>query len=85
MRPLDERMVFYEQLGKILDQTSVKGEVFLFGDWNARVGERRPGEEQILGNHNFGREAQHRVEVPNRDLLTELCIERNYVIANSLL
>ena len=83
--PLDVRMQFYDDLEKSIRNTSANGPRFIFGDFNARIGKRRPNEEGILGEHCFGREAVHRVEVPNRDLLLEFCISNSYIIGNTFL
>ena len=37
-----------------------------------------------IGEHSFGREAQHKVDVPNRDLLLEFCSSRSLMVANSV-
>jgi hypothetical protein len=70
-------------LGQVCDKTSVNGSKYLYGDFNARLGPRRPGEEEIIGEFSFGREAVHRVDVPNRHLLLEFCTDRGYCIANT--
>ncbi len=54
------------------------------GDFNARLGQRKEGEEAILGTHCFGKEAVHAVESPNRDLFMEFCVDRELVVANTL-
>ena len=82
-RPLDERLAFYDTLETHLDKSKVSGEQYIIGDMNARLGRRRPGEEDHVGDYTFGREAQQSVEVPNRDLLMELCVSRRYAIANT--
>ena len=46
---------------------------------------KRPGEDEVLGDFGFGREAQHPVEFPNRSLLMEICIARKYVVAHTFL
>ena len=84
LRPYDERHHFYLELGRLLDETSVNGPKYCVGDFNARLGQRRPGEEDLLGPYCFGREAVHCVEAPNRDLFIEFCTDRGYVVANSL-
>ena len=83
LKPLNERFNFYCDLGLVLKRCSVNGEKLLFGDFNARLGRRGPGEDDILGPHGFGREAMHRVEVPNRDLLIEFCTDYEYTVANT--
>ena len=61
----------------------MKGSRFILGDFNARLGIKQPGEESVLGDFGFGRQAQHSVEVPNRDLLLEYCTSVGYVVANT--
>ena len=83
LKPLDERFQFYCDLGSTLDRCSVSGQKYSCGALNARLGKRRPGEEDILGPYCFGREAMHRVEVPNRDLLMEFCMDYECIVANT--
>ena len=47
LRPYDERYHFYQELGHLCDKCSVNGSLFLLGDFNARIGQRRPGEDDI--------------------------------------
>jgi hypothetical protein len=83
LRPFDEKHVFYIQLGQVLDQTSVNGSKYLMGDFNARVGHCRAGEELEFGPCGFGREATHQVEAPNRDLLFD-CTSFGYLVGSML-
>ena len=82
LRPLTERIGFHTSLEHVLE-TNRNRATYGFGDFNARMGHRRPGEEDILGEYCFGREAQHAVELPNRDLVIELCTNFTYIIANT--
>ena len=84
LKPHDERFDFYLELGKLLKECSVNGRRFLFGDFNARIGRRRAGEENICGEYGFAREAMHEIESPNRDLLVEFCSDFEYVVANTI-
>ena len=84
LKDLADRFDFYESLENHLQRISVNGKRIIFGDFNARLGPRRRGEEHILGPHTFRLEARHRVEVPNRDLLLEFCESRSLVVANTL-
>ena len=68
LKDITEKYVFYDGLNKLLAQTSTNGPRIIYGDFNARLGARRHGEEHVLGEYGFGREAQHKVEMPNRDL-----------------
>ena len=83
LRPPDEKWKFYEELGVAISKTSVNGPKFLFGDFNARIGQPRPGEQSVIGPHCFGVEAQHRVEMPNRDFLLEFCTAHDLAVANT--
>jgi hypothetical protein len=85
LRPCGERQLFYTDLGCLLDGCSVNGPVYLFGDFNSKLGARRPGEEDILGQFCYGREAAHKVEVSNRDLLIEFCTDRGYMVVNTFI
>jgi hypothetical protein len=57
----------------------------ILGDFNARLGHGRLGEQDTIGPCTFGREAVHQVEVPNRDLLLEFCIEAELVIMSTFI
>ena len=85
MKDLAERFSFYETLDICYDKISVNGAKLIVGDFNARLGMQRPGEEAVLGPYSFGREARHAVEVPNRDLLLEFCISRGLIVGNTFL
>ena len=63
----EEKNRFYAALNRLLRKVKARTLLVLFGDFNARLGQRRQGEEQVLGEHCFGREAVHRVDVPNCD------------------
>jgi hypothetical protein len=83
LKDVSEKHAFYDDLSKLLRKTSTNGPRLIYGDWNARLGLQKAGEGHILGDFGFGREAQHRVEVPNRDLLMEFCTVHGYVVAQS--
>jgi len=83
LKDVSEKYAFYDDLGKLLKATSTNGPRLIYGDFNARLGPRRVGEQNVLGEFSFGREAQHRVEVPNRELLMEFCIGNGYAVAQT--
>ena len=83
LRPQCEKLDFYDKLGNVLCRTSTNGPKFLFGDFNARIGQPRPGEQHILGAYGFGTEAQYQVEMPNRDFLMEFCCSHSLTVANT--
>ena len=82
LKPYDERHDFYVNLGRLWEDTSVNGHKYLFGDFNARIGFRKPGEHEVFGPFGFGGEAVHQVDVPNRDLLFEFCTGLEYSVGN---
>ena len=68
--------LFYEDLQDLLDLTPKKDDLFIIGDWNAKVGSQEtPG---VTGKFGLGirNEAEQR--------LTEFCQENSLVIANTL-
>ena len=83
LKELDERCDFYEQLSHCYSTTSANGPKIILGDMNAKIGQRRRGEEDVLGDFCFGVEASHRVEVPNRDFLMEFCWGHGLIVANT--
>ena len=83
LRPLPERAQFYSDLGTLYDKCSVDGPKVIFGDYNARLGQCKPGEEGTIGPFGFGAEARHSVDMPNRDLLLEFCFGFDLTIANT--
>ena len=74
---------FYDELNKHWQRLRGQGGRCIFGDMNARLGEARPGEEDVLGEFCFGREAIFKVDLPNRDLLMEFCYSNTLVVANT--
>ena len=82
-KPPEEKFKFYEDLGDVFNKCSVNGQRLILGDLNARLGQRRPGEEEVIGGHTWGREAQKKVEPPNRDLLMQFCFESGLAVANT--
>ena len=85
LKPTPEKVEFYDALGDCSRKVSVNGGRIYFGDMNARIGQRYPGEEAYLGDFCFGREAVHKVDVSNRDLLVEFCTSQGLMVANTLL
>ena len=67
---------FYKDLQDLLELTPIKDVLFIIGDWNAKVGSQdRPG---ITGKFGFG------VQNEAGQRLTEFCLEKALVIANTL-
>ena len=57
MKEISEKIVFYDGLNILLKRTSTNGPRLIYGDFNARLGHKRQGEDSILGEHGFGRES----------------------------
>ena len=83
LKPYDERRSFYSELITVLGKCRVNGPRYVLGDLNARIGQQRTGEKDIFGPYSFGKEASHKVESPNRELLLEFCADFKYVAANT--
>ena len=84
-RPFDERQRFFTQLDQAYQRTSVNGMRLVFGDLNARLHIRLPGEEDLIGDfvYETGRAATERNS--NRELLVELCTSHSLAIVNTFL
>ena len=83
LKPLAERADFYFQLESTFRKCSANLGVYIFGDFNARIGRTRAEEEPVFGPEWFGKEAAHEVDVPNRDLLYEFAAGLELVVANT--
>ena len=83
MRSLEERFRFFTDLDVEYRHCSANMGKYIYGDLNSRIGHQQPGEEEVVGTFTFGRTAAHPVEVPNRDLLMELCQGNSLMIANT--
>ena len=44
LRPLPEKAAFYDELDQAVQVVRANGPTYIFGDLNARLGQRRPGE-----------------------------------------
>ena len=78
-----DRHRFFEVLTAVFRRTSVNGLKMIFGDLNARLQRRLPGEEQIIGEHVFGDVSRQLDLNSNRELLVELCECQSLAIANT--
>ena len=83
LRAQDERLQFYLDLTRLYTSCSANVAKVILGDYNARLGMRKVGEEDVIGPFSVGREAAHSVAIPNRDLLLEFCFEHDLVISNT--
>ena len=80
----DERQQFYSQLADVYRSTSSHGIKLIAGDLNARLHKRLAGEEERVGEFVFGNPRQVLKEGSNRELLIEMCVALDLVIANTL-
>ena len=80
---LDVRVRFYDDLGSVMQKCSVNGAKYLFGDFNARIGRPRAGEEHVFGPWWFGAEVSSRTEIANRELLYDFCLSSGYAVCNT--
>ena len=85
LHDLADRFRFYVDLDTHFRKLSANVAKMVVGDMNARLGDRLPGEDLIIGPHTFGNQAARRVEVPNRDLLMEFCESNTLSIANTFM
>ena len=58
--------------------------MYVIGDFNARLHQRFPEEEHIMGLHVFGFPSAQYSLASNRSLLAEICMRHKLVIANTL-
>ena len=83
LKTLAERLHFFSGLDRECRLCSANVGRIIFGDLNSRIGARRVADEDVVGRFTFGRAAVHQVEVPNRDLLLEVCLSNALVVANT--
>ncbi|XP_013180797.1 PREDICTED: craniofacial development protein 2-like, partial [Papilio xuthus] len=69
--------LFYEQLNNTIRESTHKN-IIIMGDFNAQIGERRPGENLVLGPYCYGKRTR------NGNKLLELAYEYNLKILNTL-
>ena len=74
----EDKDLFYNQLSRTVSSTSFKHQLFVLGDFNARVGQDPSFGPKVLGHHGFGKENT------NGTLPLELCTEHNLVITNTV-
>ena len=88
-RPPNERIKFYESLDDTIWHIPSHYQLFVVGDFNARIHGRYPHEEWSVGPHIFGRGLQfldkrkEEHKIYNRDLLLQTAIGNNLVVANT--
>lgn len=76
--PVEEILRFYEHLNDILEeQPKNSTHEMLIGDLNAKIGQRHPGEESIMGTSNYG------IRNERGDMLLQFALESKLKIINS--
>ena len=78
-----ERQSFYHDLSEFAAKLSSHGPKIIFGDFNARLYRRMPGEEHIIGPNVFNNAEAIVKDDMNRHLLIELCTSLDTVVANT--
>lgn len=74
----EDKDLFYEQLSRVVNSTPFKHQLFVLGDFNARVGRDLQLWPKVLGRHGVGKENA------SGTLLLELCTEHNLVVTNTV-
>ena len=83
-RQFSERLSFYQELAQFVSQSSCHGPKLVLGDFNARLCQREPGEEAIIGEYVFGNAPAPPNQNANRHLLLEFCAACDLYIGNTL-
>lgn len=69
---------FYDQLQKVTDSVPKHDILIIMGDWNAKVGERREGEERVMG-----KEGLKCVRNDNEERFVAFCPTYNFAITST--
>ena len=73
-RSLEDKTIFYNELGKVLDSIPQRETNIILGDFNARLMERHPHEAETLGEHMIREDAR----------FIRLCQEHGLTVVNTL-
>lgn len=75
----EESEEFYQLLSETLKQNEVKRKdtLLVMGDFNGRIGKRKPGEEEILGRYYYGKQNRRGQRI------VDFCLEMNSRIINT--
>jgi len=74
----EDKEQFYDQLSRATNAVPFKHQLFILGDFNARVGKDFRVWNKILGHHGIGNENA------NGSLLLEFCMVHNLVVTNTV-
>ena len=77
-RPKEEKDRFYEELQGVVATVSQSEELFICGDWNGHIGEKRTGFEEVHGGHALGRRNTE------GERILEFAVANDLVIGNSV-
>ena len=81
--PFAVRQCFFEKLGDMIRKTSLNGLKLVFGDLNARIQRRMPGEDAFVGEYVFGSTNAGLQLGSNRELMLEVCASECLCVANT--
>ena len=90
----EKRQAFHYELQDLIRATTAHSTTMAFGDFNAQLLRRGPGEEDMIGPHVFknlhgnpNHDERHNgnanAQLSNRQLLLETCVAYDLAIANS--
>ena len=74
----EEKEQFYDQLSHATNAVPFKNQLFILGDFNARVGKDFKVWNKILGHHKIGNENA------NGSLLLKFCMVHNLAVTNTV-
>ncbi|KAJ3610844.1 hypothetical protein NHX12_022934 [Muraenolepis orangiensis] len=65
---------FYDSLNHLLGRVGARDLIILMGDFNAKIGGRNEGHEEVMGKHGVGKRNG------NGKMFVETCVNNNLVI-----
>ncbi|KAJ3609526.1 hypothetical protein NHX12_024047 [Muraenolepis orangiensis] len=73
----DVKARFYDSLNHLLGRVGARDLIILLGDFNAKIGGRNEGYEEVMGKHGVGKMNE------NGEMFVETCVNNNLVIGGS--
>ncbi|KAJ3587612.1 hypothetical protein NHX12_011209 [Muraenolepis orangiensis] len=70
----DVKARFYDSLNHLLGRVGARDLIILMGDFNAKIGGRNEGYEEVMGKHGVGKMND------NGEMFVETCVNNNLVI-----
>ncbi|KAJ3608731.1 hypothetical protein NHX12_023261 [Muraenolepis orangiensis] len=74
----DVKARFYDSLNHLLGRVGARDLIILMGDFNAKIGGRNEGYEEVKGKHGVGKMNE------NGEMFVETCVNNNLVIGGSV-